>query len=284
MSFFKPYCFALLCAVMLVPACSTKPQPAVESPTSAPAAACDGAVFQGQCVGKGDTVTFGQYPQATETPEPIEWIVLDVLPKSDNADGRILLLSKYVIDARAFDTSHKNADGDAIYPTWTESDIRAWLNDTSSSGFLTSPYFSAQDLSLLVEVTNATANNEGNGDLYKGGADAKDKVFLLQESDANKKAYFADDAIKAKRTGPRSAESLMAKATTYAIQHGAWVDNTNGTDNTCANAQCTTHWWLRSPGDRHTCVERVKDDGKIDLCYGVDKTDVGVRPAVWVKY
>ena len=67
---------------MLAPTCSsTTSQATVESPV-APTVSCDGALFNSQCVHKGDIVTFGSYPQAAETPEPIEWIVLDIVPKT----------------------------------------------------------------------------------------------------------------------------------------------------------------------------------------------------------
>ena len=46
-------------------------------------------------------MTFGKYPQATETPEPIEWIVLEVAPDANNImSGKMLLLSKYVLDTQ----------------------------------------------------------------------------------------------------------------------------------------------------------------------------------------
>lgn len=55
--------------------------------------------------GYGKTVTFGEYEQDndfTNGKEPIEWIILD------NQDGNIYMLSKYVLDAQAFNIKETN--------------------------------------------------------------------------------------------------------------------------------------------------------------------------------
>ena len=135
MSSFKPLLFGVACTVMLAPSCAKKSETAVApttdatppvaevkaadapvpptaiaeavpaaanvapvavAPTAAKTETCDGVLFNSQCVHKGDTATFGKYPQATETPEPIEWLVLDI----DTSKGQMLLLSKYVLDAK----------------------------------------------------------------------------------------------------------------------------------------------------------------------------------------
>ena len=221
-------------------------------------------------------MTFGSYPQATETLEPIEWIVLDVVPKTENADGRILLLSKYVLDAMPFDTSHKNSDGKNIYPTWAESDIRKWLNDTGSSGFLRSACFTAQDQSLIVEGTNSTMGYKEDAIRKDGGVDTQDKVFLLDtkeyesylhynlglgyydeanddeddETNADSKTFDAE-SFKEEAANDDDDDEMSdvvdAKATTYAIQNGADVQNLSDRNAACAHIQCSAHWWLRSP-------------------------------------
>lgn len=286
MSFFKPYCFALLFAVMLVPACSTTPQPAVESPAvvaaAAPAAACDGAVFQGKCVHKGDIVTFGNYPQAAETPEPIEWIVIDV----DTTNKRMLLLSKYVLDAKPYDTSHKNSEGKNIYPTWAESDIRKWLNDTGSSGFLRSAYFTARDQSLIVEVTNSTTDYKEDDIRKDGGVDSRDKVFLLDTKEYESYLHYNlglgsyeeadDDEVNDETSGAESFEEdetnddedamsdvVDAKATTCAIQNGADVQNLSDRNAACAHIQCSAHWWLRSPASYRASAATAEMGGGV---------------------
>ena len=65
----------------------------------------------------GSYVVFGRYEQDNNLdngPEPIEWIVLDV------QDGKALLLSRYGLDAKAFDGSTN---------VWADCSLRAWLNN-----------------------------------------------------------------------------------------------------------------------------------------------------------
>ena len=288
MSFSKPWCFALLFTVMLAPACAKKsasPEAASSEAASSntPAVTCDGGiVFQGQCTHKGDIVKFGQYPQASEAPEPLEWIVLYI----DSPESKMLLLSKYVIDARVFDPGHE------IYSSWAECDMRKWLHDTSDSGFLRSTYFTAQEQSRLVEVTNKTtsamiyladyAQNEEQrqqfiSEILSNREETKDKVFLLDILDIDNKAYFAN------------AKTRQAKATTHAIQNGLAVQilGDPSTEN-CANVQCGATWWLRSvgmiePKTNAVNIERsgatMIDGMSVDGSWGAD----GVRPSMWVR-
>ncbi len=211
---------------------------------------------------KGNIVTFGKYPQWGDTPEPIRWIVLDVrAPASTDEKGRLLLLSEYVIDGRHYQP--KTGSGQApLYPTWANSDIRAWLNDTST-GFL-SAAFSATELDAIIEVTNSTSD-AGSVD---GGENTNDMVFLLDISDARKTAYFINDAAR------------RAFATSYAIQKGVYADTTGTGD------KCHTIWWLRSPYRSMYCSV-VSAKGVINGS-GADTvtydTTQGVHPALWIEY
>ena len=67
---------------------------------------------------QGDMVTFGQYEQdgnLSNGKEPIVWMVLKV------ENDRALLLSKYGLDAQAYD--------DNAYGNWETCTLRKWLND-----------------------------------------------------------------------------------------------------------------------------------------------------------
>lgn len=81
----------------------------------------------------GDHLTFGNYPQSTDEPEPIEWRVLDV------ERGKALLISEYLLDAHRFDDNSND---------WKTSEIRAWLNDD----FLNNA-FSSDEQKLLVKIS-----------------------------------------------------------------------------------------------------------------------------------
>ena len=74
---------------------------------------CDAAWFQGQCVDVGDAVFFGQYPQATDIPEAIQWRVLEVA----RTERKLLLLSEYVLDAKPYNTEW-------VSSTWEQCTLR----------------------------------------------------------------------------------------------------------------------------------------------------------------
>ena len=231
--------------------------------------------FNGQCTTLQGTVTFGNYPQSSDTPEPIEWIVLDA------KDGKLLLLSKYVIDVNVYDKSHKTQSDETVvlYPTWAESDIRSWLNDSSKSGFM-SAAFSGEEMKVIEEVTNSTSDY---GDI-DGGEDSKDKVFLLDHADAANTDYFKD------------AGARIAMATAYVVSKEACVSTAGAsgctieTVETCPHVSCSAEWWLRSPGYRKTTAaviaayfNEANPDGIFNWST-VNMGNVGVRPALWVKY
>ena len=225
---------------------------------------CNGYFFNCQCTSLKETVTFGHYPQNYETPEPIEWIVLAARENS------ILLLSKYVIDAKAFDSSHLDDWGFCNYPTWAESDIRKWLNDDSQSGFL-SIAFDNYELDMILEVTNATSYY----DSISGGSLANDRVFLLDRSEAENTNLFPTD------------EDRMADATPYTISKGVYNKYITDTDEAflCTRDLRTANWWLRSPGYNHITADLVRADGWFgNLAIHVEDTKVGIRPALWVRY
>ena len=255
MSFFKPCCFALLFAVMLAPACSTTPQPAIESPVAS-AAACDGAVFQKKCVHKGDTVTFGKYPQATETPEPIEWIVLEIAPDANNImSGKMLLLSKYVLDTQRFTFAFR---GEIII--WESSSLRQWLNND----FLHSAFHQSERPWILLSHLDISTYYIPKGDIA-----TDDYIFVLS----------LDDVSSSPDLEGKFVNEREAKATSYAIKKGVYTETNQ---DTCENAQCLASWWVRSGGYGLSAFF-VSFNGGIDNINPINNK-IGVRPAMWVKY
>ena len=85
--------------------------------------------------------------------EPIEWVPID------KKDGKYLLVSKYIIDAKAFDS-------DVNGRIWAECDLRKWLNGE----FLNSA-FSEEEQEMIC-------------DFYDENLGTSDKVFLLSEQEA----------------------------------------------------------------------------------------------------
>ncbi len=195
----------------------------------------------------GDTVTFGGYEQDNDTKngtELIEWVVLDT-------DGEnVLLLSKYGLDAQAYNTS-----GETV--TWENSTLRRWLNETFYEAA-----FNEAERQAIITVTNVNPDNERWG--TSGGNDTEDMVFLLSIGETE--TYFAD-----------RNDTLWTEATPYAVQQGAFVS-----DDGCSP------WWLRSPGDDNDggfCAAYVDypPTGVVLSGYAAERNSRVVRPAVWVK-
>ena len=194
----------------------------------------------------GDTLTFGSYEQDNNNSngkEPIEWIVLD---KKGN---ELLLISKYCIENRIYDT----LPFPAVFfktVTWERCILRKWLN----SDFISYAFNSDDREKILRKRIKNFDNPKYNTD---GGNDTEDKVFLLSINEAIR--YFPSNA--ARRAAP----------TSYAVNQGAELKN----------GFC--RWWLRSPGYFKCDAAHVDSDG--GMSYAGAEPHVGfisVRPALWL--
>jgi len=194
------------------------------------------------------TILFGAYEQDNNTSngkEDIEW---RVLAKEDN---RILVISKYALDCRQYNTSYDRV-------TWETCSLREWMNDT----FLNNA-FSAEE-QTQIQNTTVSADKNPKHSTNPGNA-TTDKVFLLSITEAEK--YFTSD------------EDRKCVPTAYAIAQGAYTSSryTKGGKATCC-------WWLRSPGDTKGFAALVDTDGSVDY-YGNEVSHAGdcVRPVLWIN-
>ena len=233
-----------------------------------------------------ETVTFGTYEQdgnAANGAEPIEWYVLD------EKDGKVLLISKYILDAVAYDDSF------AGYPwygidhrpvsdtTWETSSLRAWLNGT----FLTAA-FSADEQGKIVAYTAEDSKNfgtitgEGAPEAAVHVVSATDKVFLLSVAEA--RSLFINDAAR------------VAEATAYAKAQGVYVNSDRASDQAAVGM---SPWWTRTVGYYAGYAAVVMPDGYVHgdgyrmdgeshdgFVHGEYTSDLGgnygVRPCIWV--
>ena len=193
----------------------------------------------------GSFITFGSYEQDNKLEngkEPVEWLVLKV-------DGsKVLLISKYCLDARAYNTAF-------VRMTWSKCTLRAWLNDT----FL-NEVFSANEQAMLVSAINVNDDNPHYGTY--GGDDTEDMIFFLSLAEVYE--YFPEQADR------------QAQPTAYAIANGAFVNASSGNG----------WWWLRTPGVRQIDVCGVSANGVISG-YGsrdVNRPSGSIRPVLWVDF
>ena len=196
----------------------------------------------------GKTVFFGKYEQFNKTfdgKEDIEWIVLA------KENGRALLISKYALDGKAYNTSYTNV-------TWEICTLRKWLNnDFINSAFTTYEKTMISTVTVSADKNPKRRTNPGNT--------TTDKVFLLSITEAEK--YFTSD------------EARKCAPTAYAKVQGAKTTDEYKT----ASGEDTCWWWLRSPGSNQYSATAVYLDGGVNW-YGpnVNNDIPAVRPALWI--
>ena len=233
---------------------------------------CDdsGVIFHGKCVHKGDYVTFGHYPQTSETPEPIEWLVYDISKYSEGAF--LYMASKYVLDARPYHETYRGI-------TWKDCTLRSWLNaysadsnvekiDYSTDGFLKIAFTEEEQKKLDYGF-------QKNSFYIVGGPDTADKVYILSSNELER--YFSAFSVA-------NNENRLTLATPH-VKYNVDTDSEE-----CVDNHCPALWWLRVPGTDSTTgygnpsnyagfvnyAGAVRDDG-----YPVTY-DLGVRPFIYV--
>lgn len=192
-----------------------------------------------------ETVEFGSYPQATDNPTPVEWLVLD------EKGSRKLLLAKYALDCKPYNDEQEDT-------TWEACTLRVWL-DTE----FFEQAFTEEEQARVAEVRLA---NEDDPDYEtEGGPETYDRVFLLGLAEVEE--YFGVE-------GGETSNDLICYPTDYAVEKGAYMNNENG----------GCYWWLRSPGFLPSNAAYVVSDGYVNS-FGdyVHHDYIAVRPALWVS-
>lgn len=201
----------------------------------------------------GSYVTFGTYEQDNNTSngkEKIEWRVLAV------QDDKVFLVSRYGLDVHLF----HNTDADV---TWSNCDMRRWLNGSFlSSAFSSSEQSAIQTTNVYNDASTGYAFGSGKDINPKYGPDTSDKLFLLSWQETQ---WYL-----------KGTSDMKCKATDYAAAQGAKV---------MRNGYCW--WWLRSPGYTWHMALGVNSEGKRvpgdqRVNNGGENTGL-VRPALWVN-
>lgn len=214
---------------------------------------------------KGDIVTFGTWEQDGDKAngsEPISWIVLD------RVDEKLLVLSEMCLDGRPYNPAEFTS------VTWEKCELRSWLNGEFLEGA-----FSETEQALIPEVKNENEDRLGADDeddpmheifadggtgteqMGVGGADTRDRVFCLSETDTL--IYLNSDVAH---------ESLgKAKLVDAASARGAR-----------ASEEGYVGWWLRSPGVYSFTAQFVNENGEPYPSGAYVELTYGVRPSLWI--
>ena len=116
----------------------------------------------------GGSVFMGSWPQSGGKPEPVEWLVVEKF-----SDRAVCVISKYVLDAKAF------CDGKDMADSWSGSTLRSWLN-----GEFFDKAFSAAEKRRILDAAVHDA----------GRTLVRDKVFI--PCDEEVKAIFGNNIRK----------------------------------------------------------------------------------------
>ena len=234
-----------------------------------------------------DCVWFGHYPQSdsTEEKEPIKWRVLSV--EGNNA----FLVADMNLDMQPYHVVREAV-------TWEKCTLRRWLNgygndsntdkmddtqgmqyqlppwspliehgiDYQKENFIDRAFTPAEQEAII--VTDLV--NKGNPKIkVPGGANTKDKIFLLSYEDVTNADYgFAPNDGK-------YDEPRKPKQTAYVDAGGSIHSDASS----CADGRF--NWWLRTPGEQQDYAAYGNSIGYVcKMGMGVDRCDNAVRPAL----
>ncbi|MBR4462191.1 MAG: hypothetical protein IKS51_06405, partial [Erysipelotrichaceae bacterium] len=191
----------------------------------------------------GDTIVFGEYEQDGDSSngrEMLEWIVLDI----DN--DQALLISKYVIDARKFDSSL-----DTIY--WDNSEVRFWLNEI----FVGNAFYKESPSDIVpVTVISHYLDDDPEDDIAAEAYETSDRVFLLSVEEVEH--YYPSERTR----------MVMA---TQAVKDTDLLLEDDG----------HSGWWLRDAGEDGTTYYIWGYDGSVVT--SMNSILQGIRPAMWIR-
>ena len=230
----------------------------------------------------GDFITLGSYVQNGVLPEPIRWIVLDII------DSKALLLSQRVHDGVNFHSEN-------IEITWKDSDIRKWCNQD----FFDSA-FSQKDQGLILSsfIDNQHAYEVTvPGEIYHPfpdmpdivshrivpskvvSVDTTDKVFLLSVQECLRYKELLTLSDNRPTLTQYAKEKGVLSTSIFEIgPDGKYHEN-------AAEYLCC-YWWLRTRAKFGSHAAVCYTNGNVapagSMVYLGDACGAGVRPAVWI--
>lgn len=179
----------------------------------------------------------------------IVWLGNPLMPWQvlENKSGRLLVISKYVIDCLPFEDFYKRNT------FWGQSSIRKRLNREYLSNLLTE-----QEIGRVAPVFINREDDSLSFEIPQG--ETGDKFFLLSVKEA--KRYFRDNRHRS------------APVVKYATRSMLWTVFDKW-----------AHWWLRTPGELDADMFYVRDGEIMSINSTVQGSyfeHFGVRPAMYI--
>ncbi|MCL1944900.1 MAG: DUF6273 domain-containing protein [Firmicutes bacterium] len=220
---------------------------------------------------------FGHYPTQDDK---IEWI------KIKQERNKILLLSSKILDAKSYNKSvygdgFEVEDNDFLdyyrkneivcREFWKKSDLYKWLN----TDFLDNT-FSKEEQNALVDV--------GDGKVFCLSVEEAKESFVANNFDVW--GYYAKllQGYRGLEDYNTITPLAQAQGIEYAIDNGLYVNDGIYEQIMIKEYKNFSSWWLRSPGTSSCCAAFVYNDGGVHVGGDhLDYSDIGVRPALWLK-
>lgn len=218
----------------------------------------------------GDTVSLGEYEQDgddTNGKEPIEWIVI-------GEDGsRALLLSKYVLISEPY-----NSQGGKS--SWETCTLKKILNDV-----FINESFSEEEKKHIADV-------DGIGKVFCLSYEEAISYFEMDSfvdedftSGKEYERYYAQIALG------EPTEAISKKFTNDKPMTQEKLDDLKEDgidyDSNVIGKKYVDYWLRTTAGGIEDCAHIIEDDGTLADRAGtnnmVDKSKVGVRPAIWIE-
>ena len=202
----------------------------------------------------GDIVLFGQYPQNSDDPEPVEWEVL-------TRDGAVVqMISRYSLAILQYDRNG------GIGTSWRSSLLREWLN----SAFVQNAFGAEEAMRLVTADVPADPD-----DVTPTGLDpefrTRDRVYLLNKSEAER--FFPSEAARVCGATPWAKQDSHRDYYWFPV----CVDDRIIEEKKRGGRDLD--WWLRSR--EHSCSDAVSRDGSFRKEHF--EARLAVRPVIRVR-
>ena len=189
------------------------------------------------------------YDSATVKAGSLIWLGQPLMPWRvlENKNGRLLVISEFVVDCLPFEDFYKRNR------RWNISSIRKRLNREYLTGTLTQ-----QEIDRIVPVSIDDSDDSLSFEIPEGAI--ADRFFLLSVKEA--KRYFKDNSNR------------MAPVVKYATRSMLWTVFDKW-----------AHWWLRTPGELDADMFYVRDGEIMSINSTVQGSyfeHFGVRPAMYI--